>query len=306
LSSRRIRAGGLAAGLAAAAAVVLAVFAPWGGAGGDGVTGAWAAEAIEVAESAPRILIDRPGWTIERADEFSARVGEVTFSDGQHRLDLHWRPASTHEDYVDDRAHSSDEPRDVRVLGHAATLFQYSGTTDFTTLWRDGDHSLEARGNFPDREQYLEVLGSLREVGVNAWLSAMPASVVRPADREAVVAEMLEGIPLPPGLDAGAVQDFVAANGGTVADRYQLGARVVQAVACSWFDRWAAALDAGDTATAEQAAAAMATSPSWPVLLEMDSEGDYPEFIWAQAEGMRDPKAQPSVRGNAANEANCP
>lgn len=42
-------------------------------------------------------------------------------------------------------------------------------------------------------------------------------------------------------------------------DRYQLGANIAGTVACSWIRVWSQARRAGDTQSAEQAVAAMAT-----------------------------------------------
>ncbi len=48
------------------------------------------------------------------------------------------------------------------------------------------------------------------------------------------------------------------------------------------------ATDTGDEAAANQASEAMATSRSWPILNEMNVEGDYPEAFWEVADGMVD------------------
>src|SRR5260370_2132385 len=78
----------------------------WGGAWQRGVwvgascgVGAWggrpeiAGGGIWVAEASPRLLVTAPGWAITRADEFEPDSGELTFSDGSHRFELHWYPA---------------------------------------------------------------------------------------------------------------------------------------------------------------------------------------------------------------------
>jgi hypothetical protein len=107
---------------------------------------AYAAEAVRVARAVPRLLVTADGWEVTRADEFSVELGEVTFSRGNERLDLHWRTAAEHDGYVDDRAHSSGPPVKVEVDGHDGVLFRYAGTDEYTALWLDGDHSLEFRG----------------------------------------------------------------------------------------------------------------------------------------------------------------
>ena len=76
---------------------------------------------------------------------------------------------------------------------------------------------------------------------------------------------MLAGLPFPPGFDREALRSL------QTRDRYQLGARVAGAVACGWIERWLA----GDP----KAAAALATSRDWPVLQQMNAEGDYPEVV---------------------------
>lgn len=43
---------------------------------------------VQVAETAPRLLVEAPHWSVVRADEFGVGYGEMTFSNGEHRLDL--------------------------------------------------------------------------------------------------------------------------------------------------------------------------------------------------------------------------
>lgn len=276
--SRRRRLALLGTAAAVVAAVVLVV-QPLG----RQTTSAWAAEVLEVAESAPRLLVTEPGWTVTRADEFSIELGEMAFSNGQRELDLHWRAASEHDDFVQDRAASADSPSTITVAGHQAVLFQYTGTTDFTTLWLDGDHSVELRGRFPTIDDYLAVIGTLERVSIDDWLTAMPASTVRPDSRAAAVEDMLTDIPLPTGLDVEALKDS-----GSVSDRYQLGAQVTGTVACAWIEQWLAATETGDTAAAQEAVNAMNTSRNWAILLEMDSDGYYPEMVWLHADALSD------------------
>lgn len=263
----------------AAALTLLAGFVGFQGTR-DGGT-AWAAEVVAVAEAAPRLLVDQPGWSVSRADQFSVSDGETTFTDGSRELDLHWVPADQHDDKVVDRANSSDLREDISVVGRDAVLLRYEGTMDFVALWRHGDHSVQARGIFATVEQFRDVLGSLIEADVDTWLSAMPDSVVKPGSRAVAVDEMLVDVPLPDGFDRTALR-----SGDAVQDRYQLGAMVAGSVACRWIEVWIAAVDAGDVAAEERAADAMSTSHNWQVLLDMDKEGDYPEVVWELADAM--------------------
>jgi len=234
-----------------------------------------------VVGDAPRLLVDLPGWNVVRYDDHSPIDGEMTFFDGQYALDVTWRAADTHDPYVDDRANSSEPPREITVNGFPATEFQYSGTTDFTTLWIDGERSFEARGEFPDRESYEAILAALATTDFDTWLEAMPDSVVKPIDRDAVIAVMLSDIPKPDGFDREALVSSVG-----VKDRYQLGATVVSSVACLWIEQWADARTSGDTVVEAEAIDAMASSHDWAILVEMDAEGGYSGVVWEYADAI--------------------
>lgn len=240
----------------------------------------YAGPAVAVAEANPRVLVSAPGWEVARVDSFTETEGEMTFTDGDHDLDVHWRAARDYQGYLADRSHdNASEP--VEVLGQRGTLFRYGRSTDFTTILPpQGANFLEIRGNLGSRDAYLSVLASLTPVPVDTWLAAMPDNVVQPGDMDATVAEMLKGVPLPPGFDAAPLSSDLPG------DRYQVGARVAGAVACAWLDRWADARTGGDRRAEQAALAAMQTSKRWPVLLEMNAEGDYPEVVWEIADGI--------------------
>ncbi len=261
---------------ASAAAAVLAVMALVIGESG-GSSSAYAAEVLAVAEGSPRLLIDADGWAVTRADEFNAEQGEMTFEHGARSADLHWRPADTHVGYVQDRRAGAGIEERITVVGDAGVLFRYAGSDSFTALWLRGEHSLEFRIDGTTEDEFRRVAEALVAVSVETWLDALPDSVVRPADRDAAVTEMLSGLPLPDTFDR------TVLDGAQTSDRYQLGAQVSGAVACGWLDQWAAAERAGDEERQTQAAEALATTPTWPILLEMNDEGDYPEVVWELA-----------------------
>lgn len=267
---------------AAAVAVVVGAVIVSPSLNGRNGTEAWAAEVLAVAEASPRLLVDLPGWEVVRADEFTIEYGEMTFSNGERMLDLNWRAAETHDFYVDDRAHDADPPWVIKVNGLPATVFRYAGTNDFTTLWLDGEHSFEARGVFADRAEYEAILEALEPTDIDSWLSAMPESVVKPDNGAVVVAEMLEGVPLPAGFDIAAL----VSNSG-VSDRYQLGARVTGSVACAWIEQWIEARATGDTEAEAEAVTAMQSSRHWPILQEMTTTGAFPQALWEYADAMQ-------------------
>lgn len=271
-----VRRGVIAAAVAAVLITGFVVYSPR-----TNGSSAWAAEVLAVAEASPRLLVSLDGWEVVRADEFTPDLGEMTFSNGTASLDLHWRPGSDHDDYVADRAAGSEPPTATAVNGKPAVQFQYVDTTHFTTLWREGDLTLEARGVFPDESEYAAVVAALMPVDVETWLRAMPESVVRPDSRAAVVAEMLEDVPQPAGLDVASL-----ATAASISDRYQLGARVSGAVACAWIEQWLDARASGDAAAETEALDAMRTARNWPILLEMADSGAYPQVLWMHVDAM--------------------
>ncbi|WP_053206089.1 hypothetical protein [Jiangella muralis] len=277
---RRRRGARRLAALAGAAAVVTAgVLAAQSG--GDDRP-AWAAELLEVAESAPRLIVDDPDWRIADAEEFDVDRGNMLFSDGTDELELSWSPGDAYADVLANLRTDIDHEDAVVVAGHEAVLVQYDAAElVFATVWQQDGYLMWATGRtFDDQESYEDVLGLFTETDVDTWLSAMPENVVEPQDHDAVVAELLAGLPTPAGFDAGAIGDE------GVHGRYHVGARVAGAVACAWIDQWVTAAADGDTAAAQEAITAMATSRDWPVLQEMAEEGAYPDVLWEYADAL--------------------
>jgi hypothetical protein len=292
---RRRRLFGIAAPAVAAAVAAIVVGITLSGRS-DGQ--AWAAALVRVAEAAPRLLVDEPGWEVTRADELSVDYGEMTLANDGQRLDLKWLPAGQYDHAVATRVAEMDDLGTAPAANVEARVFRYPGTNDYVAVWLQGDYTVEARGLAPDADAFRATLASLHEVGVDTWLSAMPESVVVPARQAEVINEMLAGIPLPPGFDSTAIRATDA-----VRDRYQLGAQVSGAVACTWIERWVAARRAGDEAGEREAVDAMATAPTWPVLQEMDADGDYPEVLWQLATAMKTNGSVPAGKPMTVEEA---
>ncbi|MBE2320443.1 hypothetical protein DVA67_031055 [Solirubrobacter sp. CPCC 204708] len=251
--------------LVAAAVAAVVFFAP----GDHGTERAWADPLVKVAESVPRLLVG--DWKVTRADQFEVGAGEMVFVDGSRKVELNWRGDGTLAGWVRDRAKVGPEQEPVEVQGTTARLFAYS-EHDVTALWGQGDYVIEMRGN-----AVREALAALRTVSVDEWLGAMPASVVRPDDSDAVIDQMLVDINLPPGLDRSQLD-----TRGLPRDRYQLGARVVAAVACGWIELW---LNGGEKERAE-AVIELQSARSWTILKEMDREGDYPEVLFQYVDAV--------------------
>jgi hypothetical protein len=293
---------------------------PSGSGPGAGTPGAparaWAAELVRFAEASPLTLLDAPDWRVDYADESSSNEGEMRFLHGdappppQHQLvvtegrpipkaviedarrhaSLNWRSGPIGP-WKRDRGYDAAAHTTAPVLGATADVYEYRAGDQFaripdyhdiTALWLDGERVMEFRWAAPSMTAFKSLLADLRRVDTNTWLSAMPASVVKTADRPQAVTAMLRGIPLPPGFDAAGIPGAKLSK-----DRYQLGATVAGTVACSWLRVWSQARRAGDTPTVDRAIAAMATAKHWPILREMSRSGAYPQVLEEYAAAMR-------------------
>jgi hypothetical protein len=161
-----------------------------------------------------------------------------------------------------------------------------AGNRQMTALWSEGGYVLEMTAAVPDLPAFEERLGWLSRVDSQTWLDAMPAKVVKAADHDAAVREMLRGIPVPDGFRPSQIPDE-----GLTTNRYQVGASVTGIVSCLWFRQWGEAHRTGDRAAEIEAEKAMATSRNWPILREMAKDGGYPVTVWELAKDM------PSGRG---------
>lgn len=276
----RGRVARLSVALAAVAVVAVAALV---GTRGSGPSPAYAAELVRLANESPLLLLDQPGWKVSYVNEDSAQDGEMRFTktvDGAATtVSLHWRGGAL-ADWIRDRADSSTSISKTQVLGAAATVFD-DRPVGATSLWVYDGRVMEFTSQVGDMRSLEALLADLKPVSTGAWIAALPPDAVPTADRAAVVAQMLRGIPLPPGFTAADVPGQELTN-----NRYQLGADVTGAVACTWLKQWSQARAAGDEAKVQQAIDAMATAPSWPILQEMRSQGAYPEVLDDYAKAM--------------------
>jgi len=155
------------------------------------------------------------------------------------------------------------------------------GDRQMTAFWSEGGYVLEMRAAVPDLGAFEERLDWLTKVDSQTWLDAMPAKVVKAAEHDSVVREMLKGIPVPSTFTPSRVPDE-----GLTTNRYQVAAAVTGTVSCLWFRQWDRARRTGDRAAEAEAEKAMATSRRWPILREMSKDGAYPPTVWELADGM--------------------
>jgi len=155
------------------------------------------------------------------------------------------------------------------------------GDRQMVAIWHEGGYTLQLRAWVSDLADLEERLGWLSRVDSQTWLDAMPAKVVKAADHDAAVREMLKGIPVPSGFKPSQIPDE-----DLTTNRYQVGASVTGIVSCLWFRQWGEARRNGDGRAEAEAEKAMATAKSWPILREMAKEGGYPPTVWQLAAAM--------------------
>ena len=155
------------------------------------------------------------------------------------------------------------------------------GDRQMVAIWHEGGYTLELRAWVSGLSAFEERLGWLTRVDSQTWLDAMPAKVVKAADHDAAVREMLRGIPVPKGFNPSQIPDE-----GLTTNRYQVAGSVTGIVSCLWFRQWGEARRSGDRAAATEAEKAMATARHWPILDEMAKEGGYPPTVWQLAADM--------------------
>ncbi|MBS1882336.1 MAG: hypothetical protein JSS97_05205 [Actinobacteria bacterium] len=271
-SRRRVASAGF--GLACVAAIALLVVLGGGSVDSvkDGGRPTYAAAAVKVAEANPRLLITAPGWSIVHANSFEAEYGGLTYKDAGHpvlgpkRLSvvMEWAPASLYSSTLRGYRRKATVTKSA-VLGRQATTFHYRGRPAYITVLPPQGKVFVTLG-LPAHE-HEALLRSLRAVSVERWLAAMPPEVVQPAAESGVIAQMLHGVPLPPGFDPASL-----GSAGVLTNRYELGQAVAGAVACGWLESWEAARRSGDAAAAAAAVAGMRGARHWAVLLQMVQE----------------------------------
>lgn len=244
-------------------------------------------------ESIRIIPVGKPGRGPLKSPQTERAFGMFPPAVRQRRVELSWRHGSLAE--AVSTQHGYPHPHGQRwvklpVLGTTAEVdtraefyVNHGGPGDrqMVAFWAEDGYLLELRAAVPDLAGFEERLGWLTKVNSQTWLDAMPAKVVKAADHEAAVREILEGIPVPSSFMPSRVPDE-----GLTTARYQVGAQVTATVSCLWFLQWAEARKTGDRGAELQAEKAMATSKHWRILREMAKDGAYPETIWQLAAEM--------------------
>jgi hypothetical protein len=156
------------------------------------------------------------------------------------------------------------------------------GDRQMAAIWTEDGYVLEVRASVPDLAAFAERLGWLAQVDSQTWLDAMPAKVVKAADQEGAVREMLKGIPLPRTFKPSQIPDE-----GLTTARSQLAGEVTDTVSCLWFRQWGEARRMNDRAGEREAEHAIEGALNWPLVRQIEREsGSPPETLFKLAKSM--------------------
>jgi hypothetical protein len=311
------------AGGAAAFAVVIALVIVLAGGGSGPSSRAYGAELVRFAESTPLLLLDQPGWRVQDVREYKTREGtdgSMEFVTGkpvtlegirpvgpsksgkqivkglpptaarQRLVMLGWRPEA--EGPLATRASLSGHVVRLPVVGTTAIVDTRAerfaghakpGDREMAAFWSEGGDVIELRAAVPDLAAMEERLDWVTKVDSQTWLEAMPAKVVKAANFEGGVKEILVGIPLPKSFAISRVP-----NEGLTTSRAGVALEATSTVACLWLRQWGEARRSGDEGAEAEATKALGGSGNWPIFRELGSEKPYAaREIEEVAEAMR-------------------
>ncbi len=225
----RPRFGGrsLALGATVAAAAVFFIAIGIGGGPASGPARAIGGDLARLVEASPPILLDAPGWRVERADESFMSEGSTSFHftrpdaeisgerppgrESVRFAELQWSASESARSRIRGlkslprklRRLTAKEggnlaPYVVKEVGEAPVL----GTTarvlvqhykpgppyfDAAAIWEEGGQLRVLRSFVPDLQTFKQRLAALRRVDAETWLNALHGRVVRREHGVAVV-----------------------------------------------------------------------------------------------------------------------
>lgn len=196
----------------------------------------------------------------------------------------------------------------LTVLDHPAQTLQINDMT-YVVVVAVPEGSIELRVPATNRAELNRIVDGLRVVDAAEFDAALPATVVTPSQRAAVVEEMLEGVPTPPGFDIGPV-----ATDPIYSDRVTLATTVAAEVACGWLDEWFNVWETEDAAELDAILTALEASPGWPMLTDITpQQSGFPDALAQIVDSLRDGGSvmtgagpAPITRDNAASSLGCP
>jgi hypothetical protein len=238
-----------------------------------------AAAALGLAEG-QQVVLDAPGWHVDSLGD------GLRFRNGNAELEITTYPAKDYESYVRDREYIKEAPvkgQPIQVLGRPALMWAYTPTDHTAIREVENGRWMEIRADGVDQAGYLDLLGQLRVVSSAEFDASLPDGFVTEAERPAAAQKIVDDIQAVSG--AGFPDGTTLQLGaGEAKDRYQFGAEVAGAYTCAWLEAFENATAHQQDDQAAQAARVLGTSRQWPILNEMNPDGDYPEVVWDYAD----------------------
>ena len=227
------------------------------------------------------VMLDAPGWDVD-----SLGGDGVRFVNGDANLEVTSYPAKDYDSYVKDREYIVDPPAPgapVTVLGRPGQLWAYAADDHTVIREVEGGRWMEFRGQGMDQDAYLALLGQLRLTSDAEFDAALPDDDVTRDERAEAGRQIIGDIQTASGAGFPDGTSLQLGNGESK-DRYQFGAEVAGQYACAWLEAFENAKTHGQPGLADEAARVLGTSRDWPILKEMNADGDYPEVVWEYAD----------------------
>lgn len=238
----------------------------------------------EQRPEAAYVVLGAAGWEVTTVGESDGLLS-VQFAKGDLALELNEYPADLYQERLDDRLDVS-APRRGILLGMPSTTVAYSARDHATIRPTEDGTFVEVRGAGMGLAAYEQLLDELESTDAEVFARTVPRGAVTPDSRDRDVAHLLEGVSVPAGFDANAI----GLDG--FHDAYNAATTVAGAVGCAWLETY----DAGDATARQEALAALDGSRAWPLLVEQEAVGDYPEVFWAMADELRAGETGAEVR----------
>jgi hypothetical protein len=227
------------------------------------------------------VVLDAPGWQVD-----SLSGDGIVFRKGAANLEITSYAAKDYASYVEDREHIVDPPAPgtpIQVLGRSAQMWAYSADDHTAIREVEDGRWMEFRAQGVDQAGFVALLGQLRLTSEGEFNASLPSGYVTKGERPAAAETILGDIEDASGAGFPSGTTFQLANGDSK-DRYQFGAEVVAQYACAWLESYEDATTHQQPARAAEAVRVLGTSRHWPILQEMNAQGDYPEVVWDYAD----------------------
>ncbi|HEX5608574.1 MAG TPA: hypothetical protein VFX45_00620 [Solirubrobacterales bacterium] len=211
LKPRRFRRGGRQLALAGAVCAVALAILIAGGAGDGSTVGLDKAVGDDIErllKASPPIVIDAPGWKVEALSEPFESEGTTQFSHDYETesgpetdyAELQWllepmrrrvRAIATLPQVIKRSEEKTGvkmapyvvkELAPVQVLGAQARIFthrEFNHSLSGWAIWRLREHTFQLRTNTPGVAGLRRILASMREIEYEAWLDALPPTIVK-------------------------------------------------------------------------------------------------------------------------------